>query len=391
VGKGSQTITFFPPAPGTVGGSATLSAAGGGSGNPVVFSVDSSSGAGVCSVSGSNGTTVNYTAAGSCVIDANQAGNANYSPAPQVQKTIPVNKAAQSISFTPPASGTVGGSATLSATGGGSGNPVVFSVDASSGAGVCNVSGTNGTTVNYTAAGSCVIDANQAGNANYSPAPQVQGTISVKATSTAVLSVTKSGTGAATGTVTSSPSGINCGATCSASYASGSTVTLTAISAAGEVFTGWSGTPSCIGMASHTCTTTLSGNTTVNASFTASATLHQETSATYTGSWLASKCTCYSGGTDKKTSASGASATFKFTGNLIQFVSEKGSTRGSFKVYLDGVYQATVSTYITTPNQNAVIVWQKSFSTVGAHTLKIVNLATSGHSRIDVDAFVVAT
>jgi hypothetical protein len=44
---------------------------------------------------------------------------------------------------------------------------VVFTVDASSGAGVCSVSGTDGTTVSYTAAGSCVIDANQAGNANY--------------------------------------------------------------------------------------------------------------------------------------------------------------------------------------------------------------------------------
>jgi hypothetical protein len=43
----------------------------------VVFTVDSSSGAGVCTVSGTNGVTVSYTGAGSCVIDANQAGNAN--------------------------------------------------------------------------------------------------------------------------------------------------------------------------------------------------------------------------------------------------------------------------------------------------------------------------
>jgi len=35
-------------------------------------------------------------------------------------------------------------------------------------------------------------------------------------------------------------------------------------------------------------------------------------------------------------------------------------------------------------------VWQESFATVGKHTLKIVNLATSGHPRTDVDAFVVA-
>jgi GDSL-like Lipase/Acylhydrolase family/Bacterial Ig-like domain (group 3)/Putative Ig domain len=99
----------------------------------------------------------------------------------------------QSISFTAPATGVAGGSATLSATGGASGNPVVFTVDPSSGSGVCAVSGTNGTTVTYAAAGNCVIDANQAGNASYSPAPQVQQTITVsKASTTTRLAVTGS-------------------------------------------------------------------------------------------------------------------------------------------------------------------------------------------------------
>ena len=176
VNPAPQSISFTAPASGTVGGSATLTATGGGSGNPVTFSVDASSGAGVCSVSGD---TVSYLAPGSCVIDASQAGNASYAAAPQVTRTITVGQAAQSISFTAPASGTVGGSATLTATGGGSGNPVVFSVDSSSGSGVCTVSGTDGTTVNYTGAGSCVIDASQAGNASYAAAPQVTQTITV--------------------------------------------------------------------------------------------------------------------------------------------------------------------------------------------------------------------
>jgi hypothetical protein len=179
VPKRTQSISFTPPTSAFVGGSANLSAKGGGSRNPVVFSVDTSSGPGVCSVSGTNGATVNYTAVGSCVIDANQAGNAKYRPARQVQGTISVGKTAQSISFTAPTSALVGGSATLSAKGGGSGNPVVFTVDPAS-AEVCSVSGTNGATVNYTAAGTCVIDANQAGNGTYVAAPQVQRTISVK-------------------------------------------------------------------------------------------------------------------------------------------------------------------------------------------------------------------
>ena len=166
-----QSISFTAPATGTVRGSAQLSATGGGSGNPVVFS-----GSGACTVSG---TTVTYTAGGNCVIDANLAGNARYADAPQVRRTITVSKIPQSIIFFAPPSGTIFSSAGLSAIGGGSGNPVVFSVAAGSGR-VCRVSGT---TVTYTAAGRCVVDANQAGNGSYTAAPQVQQTIAVTVTS----------------------------------------------------------------------------------------------------------------------------------------------------------------------------------------------------------------
>jgi hypothetical protein len=88
--QGSQTITFPNPGPGVVGQTATLTATGGASGNPVVFSVDASSGAGVCSVSGTNGSTLTYLAAGTCVVDANQAAGNGYTAAPQVQQTITV-------------------------------------------------------------------------------------------------------------------------------------------------------------------------------------------------------------------------------------------------------------------------------------------------------------
>jgi hypothetical protein len=87
--------------------------------------------------------------------------------------------APQSISFTPPATGIAGHSATLSATGGGSANPVVFSVDPTSGAGVCSVTGTNGTTLDFNEPGTCVVDADQAGNASYAAAPTVTASIVV--------------------------------------------------------------------------------------------------------------------------------------------------------------------------------------------------------------------
>ena len=194
----SQTITFTGPGSGTVGGSAPLTATAS-SGLPVTLSVDPSSGTGVCSLSGD---TVSYAAAGSCVIDANQAGNSSYSAAPQVTQTITVARAAQSISFTAPATGTVGQSATLTATGGASGNPVTFSVDPSTASGICSVSGTNGRTVNYLASGSCIVDANQAGNANYAQAPQVTQTITVSPVQAQTISFTAPAAGYVGGSAT---------------------------------------------------------------------------------------------------------------------------------------------------------------------------------------------
>ena len=174
-----QTISFTPPSTGVYGGSTTLSAIGGASGEPVVFSIDASTIVGVCTVSGINGTTLNYTGLGTCVIDANQGGNASYGAAVTVTGSTVIGPAPQTISFSAPTSGVVGTSTTLSATGGASGEPVVFSIDSTSAAGACNVSGANGTTLNFTATGTCVIDANQAGTGGYSAAATVTGSTNV--------------------------------------------------------------------------------------------------------------------------------------------------------------------------------------------------------------------
>lgn len=82
---------------------------------------------------------------------------------------------------------------------------------------------------------------------------------------TFTLQVTKNGSGS--GTVTSSPSGISCGTTCSRSFSGGTTVTLTAVPAAGSVFAGWSG-GGCAGTGS--CTVQINNNMTVSATFNTS-------------------------------------------------------------------------------------------------------------------------
>ena len=85
------------------------------------------------------------------------------------------------------------------------------------------------------------------------------------------LSVTESGIGG--GTVTGA--GINCGSTCNGTYASGTSVTLTATPAAGSTFTGWTG--ACAN-GSGTCVISMSAARSVNATFA-------DTARNYQGLW----------------------------------------------------------------------------------------------------------
>ncbi|MGA9334485.1 MAG: hypothetical protein WBV39_09420 [Rudaea sp.] len=94
-----QTIVFTSSAPVAIVGGATYqpTATGGASGNPVIFTIDAIA-TSVCTI---NSGIVSFIAAGDCVIDANQAGDANYNAAPQVQQTFPVNDGpAAQLAFT---------------------------------------------------------------------------------------------------------------------------------------------------------------------------------------------------------------------------------------------------------------------------------------------------
>ncbi len=185
-----QTITFTAPTTTTFtyapALTVTLGATGGGSNNPVTFTVDpGSTGAGTIA-----NTTLTVTRAGNIIIDADQAGGLvngiYYDNATRAQLTLTINKAAQSITFA--AQGTSatfapGLTITLSAAGGASTSPVVFSVD--SGVATTGAGTISGNVLTVTQAGNIVIDANQAADSNYGAALQVQQTFVVnKATQT---------------------------------------------------------------------------------------------------------------------------------------------------------------------------------------------------------------
>lgn len=109
VTKQTQTITFASTAPSNpaLGGAPYVVSATATSGLPVTFSIAPAA-ASVCTIAGN---TVSYTGAGTCVINANQAGDSTYGAAPQVQQSFAVAKTAQTISFTSsaPVAATVGG------------------------------------------------------------------------------------------------------------------------------------------------------------------------------------------------------------------------------------------------------------------------------------------
>ena len=86
-----QTVSFTSTAPtsATVGGATYTPTATATSGLPVTITVATAS-ASVCSISAG---VVSFTGAGTCTLDANQAGNATYSAAPQVTQSFTVSSA----------------------------------------------------------------------------------------------------------------------------------------------------------------------------------------------------------------------------------------------------------------------------------------------------------
>ena len=65
-----------------------------------------------------------------------------------------------------------------------------------------------------------------------------------------------------------------------------------------------------------------------------------------------------------------------------------GSGNGSASLFVDGTLNATLNEHATaTSYRNIVGRW--GWTSTGTHTIKIVNSATKGHPRFDLDGVVV--
>ena len=117
-------------------------------------------------------------AAATYSLAANFAGDAANAPSQAQALSVVVNKASQAIEFFPlPTRWLNSGDFSLSANGGGATQPVTFTSRTPS---VCTTSGTNGASVHLLAAGTCTLEAQQAGDDNYLAAPTVTQTFDVR-------------------------------------------------------------------------------------------------------------------------------------------------------------------------------------------------------------------
>jgi hypothetical protein len=282
----SQTITFGALANKTYGAA------------PFTVSATASFGLTVCFVSLTtpvctvSGTTVTIVAAGTCTIQASQAGNSTYAPAPNVNQSFTVSKANQTISFTTLGSKTYGNAPFAVSATASSGLAVAF---ASTTPSVCTVSGS---TVTLVAGGTCTIQASQAGNGNYNAALNVNqsftvakaaqtitfgalagktyGTppFAVSATASSGLAITFSSTTSAVCTVSGSTVTIVTGGTCSIKASQAGNTNYLAATAVTQSF--------AVAKANQTITfAALAGKTYGAAPFTVSATASSALAVTF--------------------------------------------------------------------------------------------------------------
>jgi hypothetical protein len=164
--SGTAPVVFSPLMTGIYGGSQTLFGTGLVPGETLSFGVDSSSGTGVCTLSGS---TLSYTGAGTCVVDATLKNGSTTTPA-VVAATVAVAGEAQSITFSTPPSAPVAGDTYAVSASSTSGATVALNIDTSS-AQVCTIASG---TVTFNNIGVCQIDASVSASGNYAPATSTQ-------------------------------------------------------------------------------------------------------------------------------------------------------------------------------------------------------------------------
>jgi len=134
--------------------------------------------------------------------------------------------------------------------------------------------------------------------------------------------------------------------------------------------------------------TDTAGNTGTAASDVA-VTLVPETTATRDNYWWTRHGTGFLGGASLCSNRNGASLSHTFTGRSVSWVASKESAGGLADVYVDGVKEATID--LASSSRKAAdrsVVFTRSWSTPGAHTIKVVVALGGKDKQVTSDGFV---
>ncbi len=104
----------------------------------------------------------------------------------------------------------------------------------------------------------------------------------------------------------------------------------------------------------------------------------------FSGSWAQLINGGHEGGGSCLSTTAGDSFVFS-SGIDNAWITTTGPNHGSAKIYIDGKYVQTVSTYSNTTHYRR-LMWAHRFGSLGGHTITIVNVGTAGHPQLEVDA-----
>jgi hypothetical protein len=107
----------------------------------------------------------------------------------------------------------------------------------------------------------------------------------------------------------------------------------------------------------------------------------------YGGTWASSSSTSYSGGTTRYATVAGRYSTFTFSGFGFAWVTATGPTRGTARVYVNGVLWSNLSLYSTSTTYRKMVFQFRGGT--ASYTFKVVVVGTAGHPRVDIDSLLV--
>ena len=115
-------------------------------------------------------------------------------------------------------------------------------------------------------------------------------------------------------------------------------------------------------------------------------------SIAYKGNWLRTAATAFFGGAAQSTTGRGTTATIRFTGTQVAWITAVGPTMGIATITIDGTAQGSVDLYSAT-STTKLLKFVKTGLTQAAHTMVITSTGTrnarSSGTRVDLDAIAV--